>query len=87
MDFKELYRKLANVRGQLKIKFYANGRTLAICSDDSLYELTKQTPRHKEDLCKINGLGETFVDKYGDYFMVMLNQYSIINTPKNVKSF
>lgn len=30
MDFKELYRKLANVRDQLKIKFYANGRTPAI---------------------------------------------------------
>lgn len=75
MDFKELYRKLANVRDQLKIKFYANGRTPAICSDDSLYELAKQAPRHKEDLSKINGLGETFVNKYGDYFMIVLNQY------------
>lgn len=75
MTFQELYRKLANVRDQLKNKFYANGRTPTICTDEALYELAKQAPRHKEDLCNINGLGETFAEKYGDYFMIVLNKY------------
>ncbi|MBR4270889.1 MAG: DUF559 domain-containing protein [Clostridia bacterium] len=42
-------------------------------------ELAKQAPRHKEDLSKINGLGGTFVEKYGDYFMIVLNQYHSSN--------
>lgn len=75
MKFQELYSRLANVREQLKTKFYANGRTPTICSDEALYELAGLAPRRKEDLCKITGLGETFVEKYGDYFMVVLNQY------------
>ena len=75
MTFQELYHKLANVRDQLKTKFYANGRTPTICTDDALYELAKQAPRHKEDLCNINGLGPTFAEKYGDYFMIVLNKY------------
>lgn len=65
----------ANVREQLKTKFYANGRAPTICSDEDLYELEGLAPRRKEGLCKIPGLGETFVEKYGDYFMVVLNQY------------
>lgn len=75
MDFQELYCELANVREQLKNKFYDNGRTPTICSDDALYELARKAPRHKEDLCNINGLGKTFADKYGDYFMIVLNKY------------
>lgn len=84
MTFEELYRKLKNVREQLKDKFYANGRTPTICTDEALYELAKQAPRHKEDLRNINGLGETFVNKYGDYFMIVLNKYhsSNISTTK-----
>ncbi len=75
MTFEELYSRLKSVRQQLKNKFYANGRTPTICTDDALYELAKQAPRHKEDLCNIKGLGDTFTEKYGDYFMLVLNKY------------
>lgn len=81
MTFQELYRNLEDVRSQLKNKFYANGRTPTICSNDALYELAKQAPRRKEDLCNINGLGETFVNKYGDYFMNVLNKYHNSKNP------
>lgn len=75
MDSKQLYQKLYAVRDRLKNKFYSNGRTPTICTDEALYELAEKAPRHKEDLANINGLGQTFADKYGDYFMVVLNQY------------
>ena len=80
MDFRELYNKLLYVRDRLKQKYYSNGRTPTICSDDALYELAQKAPRHKEDLIGINGLGQTFVDKYGDYFMQILYQYHKKNT-------
>lgn len=75
MNKDQLYLRLKNLRDRLKIKFYANGKTPTICSDDAVKEMAIQAPRHKEDLTNITGIGQTFVDKYGDYFMAILNQY------------
>lgn len=80
MNTRELYRKLYFIREELKNKFESNGRKPNICSDESLYELAQKAPRQKSDLLKINGLGQTFHDKYGDYFMVALNEYHLANS-------
>ncbi len=79
MTNQELYTKLSILRDKLKDKFYDNGRAPTICSDAALLCLANHAPRHKEDLLKINGIGQTFVDKYGDYFMKVLNQYHMSN--------
>ena len=75
MDTEELYEKLFSLREKLKKKFQTNGRMPNICSDESLREIATRAPRQKDDLLGIGGIGETFVEKYGDYFMVYLNQY------------
>lgn len=75
METIELYEKLVLLRDKLKRKFQTGERTPVICSDDSLREIATRAPRQKDDLLGINGIGQTFVDKYGDYFMVLLNQY------------
>ncbi len=79
MTEQDLYEKLYKLRDRLRTKFYSNGRKPNICSNAILYELSTQAPRHKEDLLSISGLGKTFVDKYGDYFMKVLNQYHMSN--------
>lgn len=75
MNYKQLYEKLLQKRSQLKIMFVENGRTPVICSDQALYELAVAAPRTKEDMANVNGLGEGFVQKYGDYFMEVLDEY------------
>ena len=75
METEELYDKLFNLREKLRRKFQANGRIPTICSDESLREIATRAPRQKDDLLGIGGIGETFVEKYGDFFMVYLNQY------------
>lgn len=37
MDSNQLYQKLYSVRNKLKEKFYSNGRTPTICTDEALY--------------------------------------------------
>ena len=75
MNYKQLYQKLLEKRNELKTMFVENGRTPTICSDQALYELAVAAPRTKQDLANVNGLGETFVQKYGDYFMEVLDEY------------
>ncbi len=75
METEELYEKLFNLREKLKRKFQSNGRMPNICSDESLREIATRAPRQKDDLLGIGGIGDTFVEKYGDFFMVYLNQY------------
>ena len=75
MTQEELYKKLVSLRNKLKIEFSANGRAPVICSDSALQALASHPPRLKSDLSSIEGLGQTFEDKYGDYFMAVINEY------------
>ena len=76
MQNKELLEKLNLVRVKLKEKYEVNGRKPTICSDESLQELAEKIPRTKEELLHITGIGKTFVEKYGDEFLVVLNNFS-----------
>ncbi len=84
MTQEELYKKLVSLRNKLKIEFSANGRAPVICSDSALQSLAAHPPRLKTDLSSIEGLGQTFEDKYGDYFMAVINEYyaSEVSTTK-----
>ncbi|MBE5738902.1 MAG: DUF4011 domain-containing protein [Clostridiales bacterium] len=75
MTQEELYKKLVELRNKLKLEFSSNGRAPAICSDSALQALAAHPPRLKSDLSNIEGLGQTFEDKYGDYFMAVINEY------------
>lgn len=77
---KELYIELINLRNRLKTQNTVNGRTPIVCSNESIEEIVEHLPTDKNDLLKINGLGKTFVEKYGDEFMAVLNKFIKQNT-------
>lgn len=90
MTQNELYNQLVNLRNKLKNQYKENGRMPTICTDDALQELASHPPRFKEELTHIEGLGDTFVEKYGNYFMEILNIYhnsstTAVKITKNVR--
>ena len=72
---KSLYEELRYVRRQLKIIHSKEGKMPVICSDDALMEMARLLPRKMEDLLTINGIGQSFVDKYGKDFMKVFDNY------------
>ncbi|MBQ7351293.1 MAG: HRDC domain-containing protein [Clostridia bacterium] len=75
MTQNELYSQLVSLRTSLKKQFSTNGRAPSICTDEALMELASHPPRQKEELKYIEGLGDTFVEKYGDYFMPLFIEF------------
>ncbi len=72
---KSLYEELRYVRRQLKIINSRDGKMPVVCTDDALMEMARLLPRKMEDLLTINGIGQTFVDKYGKDFMKVFDNY------------
>ncbi|MCL2846154.1 MAG: AAA domain-containing protein [Firmicutes bacterium] len=81
MDMR-LYEVLFKTREKLKIRFFANGRTPTICTDEALRDLARLQPRSRGELEAIKGIGKVFVDKYGDFFLAEINRY--LNAGKRV---
>ncbi|PWM71731.1 MAG: HRDC domain protein [Bacillota bacterium] len=75
MTQQELYDELIKVRNAVKRKFISGGRMPAVCSDDALKLIAAVAPKRGEDLQCISGLGKTFVEKYGAYFMEPLDRF------------
>ena len=65
----ELYNKLIKLKEELQIKSINNGKKENICSLTSIELMAKYKPTNKEDLLKISGLGESFVNNYGELFI------------------
>lgn len=71
-----LYNELEKVRVALKSQLQtADGRVPVICTDNALKELARVVPRSIEEMAEVNGLGDTFVAKYGDCFLPVLRKY------------
>ena len=70
--YKELYIKRRRLKFQNRTP---EGKLPNICSDTALEDMAKYAPKKKEELLNISGLGQVFVDKYGDDFMQVLNVY------------
>lgn len=75
MTKQELYEELVKVRNSLKKKFVSAEKAPAICSDDTLKRIAAAAPTRGEDLQCIPGVGKTFVEKYGAYFMEPLEKF------------
>ena len=72
----KLYMELLKTRNNIRAKYASGGRTPNVCSDDSIYEMARLVPKSKEEFLNIKGLGQSFVDKYGNAFMKVINKYS-----------
>ena len=73
---KELYTKLLTLRSRLKVNFKEKGRSPLVCSDDALVSMATFVPKKMSDFYAIDGIGDTFVEKYGEYFMRVIDDYN-----------
>lgn len=82
-DYK-LYNILCNVKNNLQQHFYdyQNGRKPVICSEDALRLLVKYKPTTIEDMSNISGIGDNFIEHYGQYFLEEIKKFSSIDSIK-----
>ena len=66
----KLYTELLNLRNNLQIT-----NKQKVCDDDVLNLLVKYKPITKEDMSKISGIGEVFVNNYSDKFIEIIKKY------------
>ncbi|MBR7153565.1 MAG: HRDC domain-containing protein [Candidatus Methanomethylophilaceae archaeon] len=73
----ELYEELHHLRDELRKEKTANGRTPNVCSDEALAEMAARVPTRLEDFSAIVGVGQRFVEQYGEIFLEVTRQYAV----------
>ena len=73
----KLYNELLNLRQNLRNKSISTRNK--ICDDEVLELLVRYKPITKEDMLKISGVGNTFVDNYGDEFIEIIKKYTNVS--------
>lgn len=68
----ELYALRDNIREEERNK---GGRAVNVCGDGAIIEMAKNLPRELDELGAIDGIGKTFIDKYGERFVKLINDY------------
>ena len=79
-DYK-LYTILCNLKNQLQYHFYdsVNGRKPTICSEESLQLLVKYKPTTLHDMANISGIGNNFIENYGQYFLDEIIKFTSVD--------
>lgn len=76
----ELYGKLVLLRDKIKNESFRNrmkkNNRVVVCSDDVIQSIVRLMPESLNDFKKIRGVGDTFVEKYAQRFLEVVNQYS-----------
>ncbi len=67
-----LFRKLKDIRYAISVK--ENLSAYNICSDKILREMCWLKPKTKEELYKIYGIGEKFIERYSEDFLKILKE-------------
>ncbi|MDD4668735.1 MAG: HRDC domain-containing protein, partial [Candidatus Methanomethylophilus sp.] len=74
----DLYTELFDLRADLRQKNpYSNGRLPLICSDEALREMAQRVPTKAEDFAAIEGVGQKFVEQYGEDFLQVTRKYAV----------
>ncbi|MDD2626622.1 MAG: AAA domain-containing protein [Candidatus Methanomethylophilus sp.] len=74
----DLYTELFDLRADLRQKNpYSNGRLPLICSDEALREMAQRVPTKAEDFAAIEGVGQKFVEQYGEDFLQVTSKYAV----------
>ena len=73
-----LYNLLKKCKEKLQVTNYdkLNERKPNICSDESLQLLARYQPKTLEDMTSISGIGDGFINKYGNDFLQVIKEYS-----------
>ena len=74
----DLYSELYELREKLRSENrMANGRIPNVCSDEALREMAQRVPTKVEDFSAIVGVGQRFVEQYGERFLDITRKYAI----------
>lgn len=74
----DLYNELCDLRETLRAdRRSSGGRPLTICTDEALRVMAQRVPTKAEDFAAIPGVGQRFVELYGDDFLVVTRRYAI----------
>jgi len=69
----ELFQKLRALRGKLAQE--RKVPAFVVFNDKTLIEMASKEPKTKEELSQITGVGELKLEKYGDDFLTVINNY------------
>ena len=74
----QLYTELYELRERLRDEGQrSNGRVPNVCSDEALAEMAKRMPTKLEDFVAITGVGQRFLEVYGDDFLKVTRKYAV----------
>jgi len=73
----DLYSELYGLRESLRQSRTVNGRVPNVCSDEALREMAQRVPTKVEDFSAIVGVGQRFVEQYGEDFLAVTRKYAI----------
>ena len=74
----DLHSELYELREKLREdRTYSNGRVPTICSDEAITEMTLRIPTKVDDFAAIPGVGQRFVELYGDDFLSVTKKYAM----------
>ena len=79
-DFIELNDNQVKIYEELRAKRYSIAKekelpAYTICNDTSLRLMAFNSPSTKAELLKIKGIGDSFIEKYGDAFIHVLDEF------------
>ncbi|MDR3283131.1 MAG: HRDC domain-containing protein [Candidatus Methanoplasma sp.] len=73
----DLFTELAELREQIRSdRTLSNGRMPLVCPDDALREMAQRVPTKAEDFSAIAGVGQRFVELYGEEFLAVTKKYA-----------
>ncbi|MDR0523212.1 MAG: HRDC domain-containing protein [Candidatus Methanoplasma sp.] len=74
----DLYVELLELRDRIREeRTLSNGRAPAVCSDEALREMAQRIPTKVEDFSAIMGVGQKFVEIYGEEFLAVTKKYAM----------
>jgi len=80
-----LLRDLDSLRQRIKMQGrYRDGRAPMVCSDDALYEIALLQPKKLSDFAGVRGIGQTFIENYGEQFLKVILRYESSPTAKGI---
>lgn len=81
----QLYRVLEKLRRDIKRSERAEyGRTPTVCNDNALQWLVEMRPTSKEALSSVTGVGDSFIENYGDIFIDAINEFALDDAEKKI---
>ncbi|MDR1690705.1 MAG: HRDC domain-containing protein, partial [Candidatus Methanoplasma sp.] len=74
----DLYSELLELREQIREdRTNSTGRVPTVCTDEALREMAQRVPTKADDFAAIPGVGQRFVELYGDEFLSVTKKYAV----------